>query len=35
MDLKILFNCCLIEINKINKSRHPKYNKLNTVMNII
>lgn len=25
MNLKILLNCCLIEINKINKSRHPKY----------
>ena len=27
MNLKILLNCCLIEINKINESRHPKYNK--------
>ena len=26
MNLKILLNCCLIEINKINKSRHSKYN---------
>jgi hypothetical protein len=27
MNLKILLNCCLIEINKINESRHSKYNK--------
>ena len=27
MNLKILLNCCLIEINKINKLRHPKYDK--------
>jgi len=26
MNLKILLDCCLIEINKLNKSRHPKYN---------
>jgi hypothetical protein len=26
MNLKILLNCCLTEINKINKLRHPKYN---------
>jgi len=27
MNLKILFNCCLIEINKLNNHRHQKYNK--------
>jgi hypothetical protein len=27
MNLKILLNYCLTEINKINKLRHPKYNK--------
>jgi hypothetical protein len=27
MNFKILLNCCLIEINKINKSRHHKYYK--------
>jgi hypothetical protein len=27
MNLKILLNCCLIVINKINKSKHHKYNK--------
>ena len=27
MDLKILLNCCLIKINNINESIHPKYNK--------
>ena len=26
MDIKILLNCCLIEIKKINELRHPKYN---------
>ena len=27
MNLELLLNCCLIEINKINKSRHYKYDK--------